>query len=345
MIRIKTDKVLCKAVEVINSMEYFSFEDFESLMGKKKIKREDVYTLFEEEIQRHMKNGKIGTATATRTSMRSLQRFKKKLEFHQVTVDLLNQYETCMLNQGKSITTVGIYLTDLRTVFNLAISKGIIPKEKYPFGRRKYIIPRSRSTKKALSPEQLKAAYSYKPICKWEQWAWDIWFFSYLGQGINVTDIAHLTENNIDHNMIRFVRSKTADSSRAKITKVDIPITPEIQSIMDRHSGKSIPYLFPILMDAQSPMQKRRSIQQTTKMVNKYFSIIAAKVGISHRVTTYWARHTYATLLKRSNSVSIEFISEALGHTNIQTTRAYLDSFADDFKHEMANLSASFVKE
>ena len=38
------------------------------------------------------------------------------------------------------------------------------------------------------------------------------------------------------------------------------------------------------------------------------------------------ARHTYATVLKREG-VNVALISESLGHSNIQTTQIYLDSF------------------
>ncbi|MFM6343963.1 MAG: tyrosine-type recombinase/integrase, partial [Dolichospermum sp.] len=71
------------------------------------------------------------------------------------------------------------------------------------------------------------------------------------------------------------------------------------------------------------------------KMINKYMDVIAKKLGIDKKITTYTARHTFSTILKRSG-VNIQSISEALGHTSINTTRAYLDSFDDESKKEMA---------
>ena len=41
---------------------------------------------------------------------------------------------------------------------------------------------------------------------------------------------------------------------------------------------------------------------------------------------TYVARHTFATVLKRSG-VDIGIISESLGHSDLKTTQIYLDSF------------------
>ena len=346
-IRLIADKLLVKAEDSLNRMTgQFSFEEFNEQFGKKgHIKQQDVYDLFEEEIERHKNDGKISTAIGVRTSMNSLKKFRKHLGFNQVTKSFLEKYETQMLQEGKSITTVGIYLRDLRTVFNLAIEKGLVLTEKYPFGkgRGKYKMPSGKGTKRALTVDQLKLIYSYRPTSKWEQWSKDLWMFSYFCQGINMTDISYLKPSNIEDGMLRFVRRKTASSSRANINPISIPIVPEIQEIIDRYCGQSSTYLFPILHDGQDKVQQYKTIQQAIKMVNNYFSIIANNVGIEGRVTTYWARHTYATLLKKAN-IGVEFISEALGHTSIQTTRAYLDSFEDDFKREMGQLSASFVK-
>ena len=43
----------------------------------------------------------------------------------------------------------------------------------------------------------------------------------------------------------------------------------------------------------------------------------------------YVARHTYATVLKRSG-VAIPVISEAMAHTTPDITQVYLKSFADE---------------
>jgi integrase/recombinase XerD len=48
---------------------------------------------------------------------------------------------------------------------------------------------------------------------------------------------------------------------------------------------------------------------------------------------TYAARHSFATILQRSRA-STEFISEALGHSNVKTTQNYLARFEDETKKE-----------
>jgi site-specific recombinase XerD len=68
---------------------------------------------------------------------------------------------------------------------------------------------------------------------------------------------------------------------------------------------------------------------------------IAKKLGILKPCTTYSARHSFSTIMKRSGA-NVQYISEALGHSSINTTKAYLDSFEDDTKKEMAKALTNF---
>ena len=60
--------------------------------------------------------------------------------------------------------------------------------------------------------------------------------------------------------------------------------------------------------------------------VNSNLKRIAEMAGLKVNLTTYVARHTFATVLKRSG-VNIAIISESLGHSDLETTQIYLDSF------------------
>ena len=51
---------------------------------------------------------------------------------------------------------------------------------------------------------------------------------------------------------------------------------------------------------------------------------VAKRLKIKATVTTYVARHSFATVLKKSG---VNIISEALGHHSLKTTQIYLDSF------------------
>lgn len=56
---------------------------------------------------------------------------------------------------------------------------------------------------------------------------------------------------------------------------------------------------------------------------------IGKSLGIELKITTYVARHSYATVLKRAG-VSTAIISESLGHSSEKITQTYLDSFDNE---------------
>jgi integrase len=94
-------------------------------------------------------------------------------------------------------------------------------------------------------------------------------------------------------------------------------------------------YLFPFLVNSTTPLKRQSDTKQFIRMVNNYLKEIAIQLGIDKPITTYYARHSFATRLKRIGT-STEKISESLGHSNIRTTSSYLDSFDDDSKKELA---------
>jgi integrase/recombinase XerD len=87
--------------------------------------------------------------------------------------------------------------------------------------------------------------------------------------------------------------------------------------------------------------RERTLIKYFTKFVNRWLKKIADKLGIDKDITTYSARHSFATVLKRSGA-PIEFISESLGHSEMSTTQGYLDSFEDDVKREYTKALLNF---
>ena len=63
--------------------------------------------------------------------------------------------------------------------------------------------------------------------------------------------------------------------------------------------------------------------------MNEVLRILGKRLGIEANITTYVARHSFASVLKKSG-VNIALISEALGHSDLATTQIYLDSFDDE---------------
>lgn len=100
-------------------------------------------------------------------------------------------------------------------------------------------------------------------------------------------------------------------------------------------------YIFPVLEHGITPLRQIELIELFVQSLNDWMFKIRKKLGIEKKVTTYVARHTFSTVMKRSG-ISTEFIREALGHTNIRTTENYLDSFEKEMKKEYASRLLAF---
>ena len=72
--------------------------------------------------------------------------------------------ENWMLKEEKnSSTTAGIYLHSLKALFNNAIEEGILTRELYHFGKKRYDIPTGSYIKKALSLRDIGTIYRFWP--------------------------------------------------------------------------------------------------------------------------------------------------------------------------------------
>ncbi len=341
-IKLQCDALILRAHQIFRELTTFSFEAFEEMMYARKLKIENVYNLYDRVINAMAENGHHGTAGNYTSSMKSLQQFRPKLEFKDVTPKFLNDFEVWFTGKGRSISTVGIYMRPLRAIVNIAIEEKYMSKDDYPFGKRRYQIPASKNVKKALTLEEIGKIYRFVPIPDtWWQKAQDMWLFSYFANGINMKDIALLKRENIDGDYIRLIRAKTQHTNRSASKQISIYLTDDLKKIIDRYQRPDSEYLFRVLEKDTEGLKQHKLIQQFVKMVNDYIGRIAKEVGIDKRITTYHARHSFATVLKRSGA-STELISESLGHSSMSTTASYLDSFEDETKRDMMKALRNF---
>jgi integrase/recombinase XerD len=331
------NEYVMKATEIIKEIEPFSFIEFERRFTSRTGEVDNVFFCFDEKVKKLNNNGQPATAIPNLYAKKSLREFwkKDKLTFDQVTPDFLNSYENWMLQQNRSQTTVSIYLRCLQAVFNDKIAEDSRISSLYPFGRRKYQVPASHNIKKALPIADIKKLFDYSPSPgTTEALSLDLWKFSYLCNGINITDICRLRYKNIDGNFIHFTRKKTATKSKADQREISVHALPLAMEIIKRY-GVNPPdpdsFVFPFLKDGMTPAKQLMTVKQLTKNINKYIKRIAVTCGLSSDITTYTARHSFATVLKRAGA-STEYISEQLGHHDLKTTENYLDSFEDSEK-------------
>jgi len=328
-----------RAIQVADSLTVFNFDDFERLFIGKGTGKKDVNFYYEKTVEQYKSNGQIATASNYSLSLKSLQKYagKDQISFTTITPKWLKGYEKIMIEtENKSQTTVGIYLRPLRAIFNTAIAEKTISADIYPFGRRKYVIPAPKASKRALSKDQMKKLWEALPDIPEQQKAKDYWFFSYACNGMNMKDILNLKYKNITDEILMFTRAKTANTNREQ-TAVKIFLTDYTKEVIEKYGTQPKHpnnYVFPILKEESTPEEKHRETLNFIRFVNQHFGNFAKKLGIDH-VSTYYARHTFATNAIRSG-FSMEAVSEALAHSNLQTTRNYFSGFTDESKKDLA---------
>ena len=95
------------------------------------------------------------------------------------------------------------------------------------------------------------------------------------------------------------------------------------------------------LIDYLQEFFDKYSIKNFIKFVNQHIKKLCLANDITTEVSTYWARHTFATLAVR-NGASLEFIQESLGHGDLKTTQGYFAGFDNEAKKEFAGKIMDF---
>jgi site-specific recombinase XerD len=285
-----------------------------------------VLDFYKELIEEFTLANKIGNAEVYKDSYWSLKTFtnnKLDIPFSHIDLDFLKAYEKWMRQKGYMETSMSLLFRTLRSTYNKAIAAKHAKRASYPFDDFKVSKFNTKTEKRAVSKDIIKEIMNLDLSDKSEymNFSRDIFIFSYMCCGINLTDIANLKQNNIVNNRIVFSRQKTGK-------RISIPLSDSAKQIIQKYSDKcSTNYIFPFLNDNvhKSEAQKYRRRKKVLRNVNSCLKVIAKMLGIEN-LTSYVARHSYATVLKKSG-VNVALISETLGHSDLKTTQIYLDSF------------------
>jgi integrase/recombinase XerD len=327
---------LDKQTLIAESIVPFTFTDFENVFyaekkQSRKIQLNDgVNSIYEKHIQTLKEEGRISTASSYQDSLTSMLSYKKNLKVSQITPDFLKGYEKWMTDNGRSLTTVGMYLRALRTIFNIAIENEVIDPSKYPF--KKYNIPAPQKISRTLKKEEIKLIINYTAKRDADAIALDYWVFSFISNGMNFKDIALLKYGNINGDFIEFRRAKTKRTTNNNSLPIMVPLDESLLFIIKKLGNKSKKkedFIFPILKHGLTPQQEYDRVKTFVRNTNKRLTRIGIELGLSLKVTSYVARHCFATIQKNNNA-PLAYISEALGHSNLKTTQNYFGRFEDE---------------
>jgi len=150
---------------------------------------------FKNKIAEMKEEDREGTRLYYDNVLKGIERYKgENIQFTSITVDWLKGYEKFLRTEkeNKSYTTIGMHMRAIRAIINQAKKAGIIKEINYPFGQGRYEIPTGEGRKMALLAKQIGMIVHHSDGFPDTDIYRDLWFFSYLCNGINVFDLLKL---------------------------------------------------------------------------------------------------------------------------------------------------------
>lgn len=330
-------KLKDKASDVINILEKdygnYNIILFDKYFSQNHIEGATFSEFFNKEIQNLKNNAQINYAGSMEDALKALTQFEKKIniyKFENIDYQFLTNFENFLRKRGSNDGGIGVYMRNIRTVYNKAIKCKIVQPQYYPFRDFKISKYKKRDSRKALTLSEFQSLVDFDnvklPASKNARYAY---IFSYYARGMNFTDLSELKWSDLDNNSFKYIRNKT--DVLLKIKLPDLPIIQEILAFYKIYRPYNTPYIFPILNKDKKDYSDIELIERKDSVrtyYNKQLKKILKECGIEKNITFYTARHTFATTALRNN-VNINIIKQSLGHKKLSTTENYLDDFLD----------------
>lgn len=288
-------------------------------MFRESARQFSVVSFLNEQIQFLVKCHRYGTATNYQRAADSLKTFLagRDLFFSEMTSSLIERYCDYLLRRGVARNSLSFYMRILRAVYNKAVRMDFA-EQTFPF--RNVYTGIERTRKRAVSGDviarlvQMELA-AHAPC----SFARDIFLFSLYTRGMAFVDVAYLKKTDIQDGFIRYARRKTGQL-------LTVRIEPCIREIIDRYAEatQTTPYVFPILKGEEQEACYSQ-YQTALRHYNRCLHQLSRQLGISHNLSSYTSRHSWATIA-RNHNVPVSIISAGMGHSSERTTQIYLAS-------------------
>lgn len=265
-------------------------------------------------IKRLRQADKATTADTYTTAVNSFAHFfgNKELPFEALDGLLTADYQSWLAASCMCRNTISFYMRNLRAIYNRAVDALDI-EQRFPF---KHVYTGiDKTAKRAVTQEVIRALRQLdlrdNPLM---DYARDLFMFSFYTRGMSFVDMAYLKKSDLQHGVLTYCRQKTKQ-------RISVKWLPCMQEVVDKYDTASSPYLLPIIRDADA--DTRKQYKSAAHLVNCKLKKLGQLLGLPIPLTTYVARHTWASLAL-STDASISTISKAMGHDSEATTRIYL---------------------
>ena len=256
------------------------------------------------------------------------------------TAGKLKEYEAWLRSRNASWNTVSTYMRVLKAVYNRLVEAKRLTYDARLFDSV-YTKVEAQS-KRSLTEEQMNTLLhtDFEKLPEDVQNVLAYFLLMFLFRGMPFIDMAYLRKQDLKEHCITYCRHKTGK-------KMVVRIPHEATALFEKCRNKKTDsgYLFPILDETTENDKKLyENYRQALRTFNRKLAKMAALLLPGTNISSYTARHTWATLAFYSG-IPIGIISKALGHSSIKVTETYLKPFENE-KVDAANdeLIMSVVK-
>ena len=283
---------------------------------------------FKAEIERLESLGKINSATKHKYALQVLDGYKPTtMALEAIDLDYLKGLELYLRQRGNKDNSIATRFAIFKAIYNKAVKEGKVMVKQNPFTLFQVGSLWAKTRKRAIDKDDIQRLIDLEIVeehtMEYRCLAKDLFLFSYFTAGMNFGDIARLRYKDIVKGRVNYSRHKTQKL-------LSFQLVPMALQILEKYgaAGHGEDYIFPILNrhEHTTPQQIFNRLHKVLRKVNRELKTLGEQIGLEMPLTTYVARHTFATVLKRSG-VNIAIISESLGHSDLSTTQIYLDSF------------------
>lgn len=260
--------------------------------------------------------GKRRTAETYTTVLNSFLRFRgeRDLLFGEVDSNLMVEYETFLKGCDVCPNSSSFYMRNLRAIYNRAVERELTV-QRYPF--RHVYTGVDKTVKRAVPLKVIRQIRDLDlTLSPMLDYAKDLFLFSFYTRGMSFVDMAYLKKKDLQNGVLAYRRQKTGQQLFIRWEK-------PMQEIIDKYDTSGTPYLLPIIRDMKE--DARKQYKSEAHRENQSLKKIGKLLGLAIPLTSYVARHSWASIAKSKN-IPIATISEAMGHDSENTTRIYLAS-------------------
>ena len=295
-------------------------------------------------IDRLREEGRYSTAHVYKNALFSFSVFcgTCNVSFRQITRESLRLYGQYLYENGLKLNTISTYMRMLRSIYNRGVEAGNAPFVPRLFHEAYTGIDVCQ--KRALTAAELHRLLFDDPRSERLRRIQDIASLLFQLCGMSFADLAHLEKSALENNILRYNRIKTKTPMSVEVLDSAMVKIDRLRSV--RKSQPGCPdYLLDILCGDKSRKDENayREYQSALRWFNNSLKELARALHLKSPVTSYTLRHSWATIAKY-RGVSIEMISEALGHKSIKTTQTYLKGFGLEERTEVNKGNLSYIR-